>query len=108
MDWDNQISVLGVCLKDAPAGVKPEAISFCSADSGLKALEMARLLRFDLVLASAAIPDVPLWTLVGKIKAGCYWQKWALVAEEITPSQELKARMLGCLTILEATPSWEQ
>ena len=108
MDWENQLSVLGVCLNGLPTGSKPEALSFCATDSAQKALEMMRLMRFDLILVSPSIPDASLWNLLGKVKATCYWQKWALVAETLGERDELKARMLGCTAILEATPDWQQ
>jgi len=108
MDWENQLSVLGVCLSGLPTGSKPEALSFCATDSAQKSLEMMRLMRFDLVLVSPSIPDASLWTLLGKVKAGCYWQKWALVTDTLSERDELKARMLGCTAILGATPDWQQ
>jgi CheY-like chemotaxis protein len=83
--------------------------------TGREAIELLRLARFDLVLLSTALPDLPLWNLVKRIRAAWPAQKWALllVSDEhgspasFAASDEVIARTLGASAILEGEhASW--
>jgi DNA-binding NarL/FixJ family response regulator len=105
MDETCEPAVLGVCLEntlDAPF------TSFLHADSARRAIELLRLMRFDLLLTSDRLPDMPLSTFINRVKRAWPWQRWVLVADEVGHRQELLARTLGVTAILDTRLNWEQ
>jgi hypothetical protein len=51
------------------------------------------------------IPDISTWDFLRHLKAAFPNQKWALVGGPVTEQQEVKARMFGCSTLFDTTPS---
>jgi CheY-like chemotaxis protein len=85
-------------------GCKP---SFFHADSGKKALELLRMLRFDLLVTGDQLPDMPVSQLIRRVRAAWPWQKWAMVGSMISPQDEISARTLGAMAVFDAPPDWE-
>ena len=81
--------------------------SFFHADSGKKALELMRMLRFDLLVTGDRLPDMPVGHLIRRVRAAWPWQKWAMVGASITTQDEIVARTLGALAVFDAPPDWE-
>jgi len=105
---DDQVAILGVCV-DEPAMVgKTEGMNFCSVRSGRRAIDMMRMLSFDLVVVGMRIPDLSTWDFIRRIRTGWAWQKWALVGGAITEQQEITARMFGPLKIYDVMPSSDE
>jgi CheY-like chemotaxis protein len=89
-----QGSVLAVGLRDADR----HAAGDCTvADSARSAIELLRMLRFDLVLTADHLPDMPVWQFVSRMRAAWPWQKWALVSSHLTEFDEVTARTLGVM-----------
>jgi DNA-binding response OmpR family regulator len=99
-----ETTVLGVALDDVPEQVGSAA--FTSARSARQAIEMLRLLRFDLVVVGLRTPDMSAWQFVQRMRAGWPGQKWALVAGTLRTSEELNARTLGALVIFDEPADW--
>jgi len=105
---NDQVTVLGLCV-DEPAMVgRTEGLDFCTVRSGRRAIDMLRMLSFDLVIVGMRIPDISTWDFVRRVRTGWAWQKWALVGGAITEQQEITARMFGSVKIYDVMPSSDE
>jgi CheY-like chemotaxis protein len=82
-------------------------ISFFHADSGKKALELLRMLHFDLLVTGDHLPDMPVSHLIRRVRAAWPWQKWAMVGSSLTTQDEIVARTLGAVAVFDAPPDWD-
>jgi hypothetical protein len=82
-------------------------VSFFHADSGKKALELLRMLRFDLLVTGDRLPDMPIGHFLRRVRVAWPWQKWAMVGSSITAEDEIAARALGAMAVFDAPPDWE-
>jgi len=89
------------------AGASGTTPSFFHADSGKKALELLRMLRFDLLVTGDQLPDMPVGHLIRRVRAAWPWQKWAMVGSVLTAQDEIAARTLGAMAVFDAPPDWE-
>ena len=102
---EDQIAVLGICI-DPPAAAGPSGeLNYHAAQNGRRAIDMLRMVSFDVVLVGLKLPDMSAWDLLSHLKTAFPHQKWALVGGPVTEQQEVKARMFGCMTLFENTPS---
>ena len=100
---NGSISLLAVGVPDAPTAMRQYDLRM--ATTGRQALAMLRLMYFDLLLAGDQIPDMSVWTLIRTIRMCWPQQRWALVASHITPREEIEARSLGSLMVIESVPN---
>lgn len=105
---DDQVAILGVCVEEPAMIGRTEGLNFCSVRSGRRAIDMLRMLSFDLVLVGMRIPDIGTWDFVRRVRTGWAWQKWALVGGAISDQQEITARMFGSLKIYDVMPSSDE
>jgi hypothetical protein len=106
-DLDRRISA-DETVDDARGETGPSGgPSFFHADSGKKALELLRMLRFDLLVTGDRLPDMPVSHLIGRVRAAWPWQKWAMVGASITTQDEIVARTLGAVAVFDAPPDWD-
>ena len=105
---DDQVAILGVCVDEPEQIGKVEGLNFCSVRSGRRAIDMMRMLSFDLVVVGMRIPDLSTWDFLRRIRTGWAWQKWALIGGAITEQQEITARMFGPLKIYDVMPSSDE
>ena len=102
---EDQIAVLGICV-DPPATTGPSAeLSYHAAHNGRRAIDMLRMVSFDMVLVGLKMPDMSAWDFLRHFKTAFPNQKWAMIGGPITEKQEVTARMFGCTTLFEATPT---
>jgi hypothetical protein len=78
------------------------------AQSGGRAIELMKLLRFDLVVATPGGLDLPIPVLSRQMRAISPWQKWALCGPDITDQDELAARCNGALAVLDDVGDWSE
>jgi DNA-binding NarL/FixJ family response regulator len=97
--------VLAVGLNDATFQPAPDGCA--SAATARGAIELLRMLRFDLVVTADQLPDMPVFTFIRKMRAAWPWQKWALVTNRLTNRDEITARTLGVMSILEGALDWD-
>jgi DNA-binding response OmpR family regulator len=109
MPDQDQASILAVGLGgDFSSVVPPEYAENCStADSARSAIELLRMLRFDLVVTADRLPDMPVWKFVQRVRAVWPWQKWALASNTLDQRDEITARTLGVMSILETPVDWQ-
>lgn len=90
-----------------PASV--EGTQFVHARSSRQAIELLRVMRVDLVVSGASLPDTSPWLFAQKLKQGWPWQKWVLVSSgALSARDELTARTLGVLAVFDDTGHWDQ
>jgi DNA-binding response OmpR family regulator len=105
---NDQVTVLGLCVEEPAQVGRTEGLDFCSVRSGRRAIDMLRMLSFDLVIVGMRIPDISTWDFVRRVRTGWAWQKWALVGGAITEQQEITARMFGSVKIYDVMPSSDE
>jgi DNA-binding NtrC family response regulator len=102
---EDQVAVLGICI-DAPVTAgRAEELNYHAVHNGRRAIDMLRMVSFDVVLVGMRIPDISTWDFLRHMKTAFPNQKWALVGGPITEQQEVKARMFGCSTLFDSTPT---
>jgi hypothetical protein len=94
-------------LADLNGPVASVGVSFFHADSGKKALELLRMLRFDLLVTGDRLPDMPIGHFLRRVRVAWPWQKWAMVGSSLTTQDEIAARTLGAMAVFDAPPDWE-
>ncbi|MFT3785137.1 MAG: hypothetical protein QM770_03090 [Tepidisphaeraceae bacterium] len=77
-------------------------------DSADRAVELLRMLKFDLVAIGSDVTGSTPWQLARKVQTVLPWQKWALVAHELDPNEEVLARSLGAVAIFEGPEAWRE
>ena len=82
-----QGSILTVGLRDADLGDVSRACTV--AETARSAIELLRMLRFDLVVTADHLPDMPVFQFVKRMRAAWPWQKWALVSNRLTIQDEI-------------------
>lgn len=101
-------TILSVCLTDSDQSPGDRSGLMVRAETGLAGLDMLHLLRFDLVVVSSKLPDMSLWAFVRRMRRTWSWQKWVLVSDHLGPNDEIRARALGALAVLETPAPWSQ
>lgn len=89
-----------------PANEPPADLRVQLASDSPSLLAALRASRIDLILLGVDLPDMPWPALMRRVRAARPQQKWALVAPSIEPSQEIQARALGALALLECVPDY--
>jgi DNA-binding response OmpR family regulator len=105
---NDQVTVLGVCVDEPSMVGRTEGLDFCTVRSGRRAIDMLRMLSFDLVIVGMRIPDISTWDFIRRVRTGWAWQKWALVGGMMTEQQEITARMFGSVRIFDVMPSSDE
>jgi len=80
------------------------ALDLYAASTVREALATLRWVSCDLVLAGLDDPSVDLWTLMQRVLSAWPQQRWILAASDLTPEEEIFARSLGALMVLNAVP----
>jgi DNA-binding response OmpR family regulator len=78
-----------------------------TAESVRAALELLRVLQFDLVVTADRLPDMPVWQFVQRMRSVWPWQKWVLYSSSLSERDEITARTLGVLQIMQGTLDWD-
>jgi DNA-binding NarL/FixJ family response regulator len=102
---EDQVAVLGICIDPPTASNRTGELNYHAAPNGRRAIDMLRMVSFDVVLVGLKLPDMSAWDFLSHLKTAFPHQKWALVGGPVTEQQEVKARMFGCMTMFESTPT---
>jgi DNA-binding response OmpR family regulator len=78
------------------------------AATGRRAIELMRLMQFDLLVVAPNIADMPLWQFVQRVRMTRPWQRWALATDQLTPQEEVTARSLGVIGIFKEKTDWPE
>jgi CheY-like chemotaxis protein len=102
---EDHVAVLGICV-DPPATTAPsDELNYHAVHNGRRAIDMLRMVSFDMVLVGLKLPDMSTWDFLRHLKTAFPGQKWAMIGGPITEKQEVTARMFGCTTLFETTPT---
>lgn len=82
--------------------------SLRAAQSGREALQLARVIDFDLLVAGTNVMDMGLWPMIRRIKRQSHQLKWILVDATLTPSDQVEAWSNGVLAIFDQLPNVEE
>ncbi len=92
----------------------PDA-SYVFAENAFRALELMKLLRFDLVVVSPdGLGGMSVPHLVRQMRVIAPWQKWVLAAADangecgLTQQDELAARCNGALAVIDEVNDWSE
>ena len=105
---EEQVAILGLCVEDPAQVGRVEGLNYVAVRSGRRAIDMMRMLSFDVVLVGMRIPDVSTWDFVRRMRTAWSWQKWCLVSGAISEQQEITARMFGSVKIYDVMPSSDE
>jgi len=100
----NDRCILTVCLPDAADAADSADVPLWRAKSAREALSILRLAQIDLMFTALHLPDMSPWQLVRRLRASARSPRWALVASDLSPMQEIEARSLGAAAVLERMP----
>jgi DNA-binding response OmpR family regulator len=100
----DQHCILTVCLPDA----RPAELPTWRAASAAEALAIVRLSRVDLLLTGLALPDMLPWQFLRRLRAAANAPRWALVSAELSDAEEVEARSLGAIAVLEQMPDTDE
>ena len=95
-------------IGDVPRGFEHPQVDLMTADTGGRAIELLRMLKFDLVVISQTLGDMQVWNLVRRMRMAMPNQKWAFVGREIGARDEVMARSLGVVGVFDAEADWSQ
>jgi hypothetical protein len=101
-------SVLGICVTPASFTGQSAALDYRAVHSARRAMDMLRLVRFDMLLVNLHLPDVSVWNFMRHVKTVCPRQKWSLVGSVLTKDQEIAARMFDVTTVFEVAPAIDE
>ena len=100
-----ELPLLAVGLPGLPA--RQPGLDITAASTGAEALALLRLISFDLLLAGQEIPDMTVWALIRVVRARWPQQRWALLGRGLTARQEIQARSLGAVMVINGAPDCE-
>lgn len=67
-------------------------------------IQRLRLMRYDLLLTGTVVPDMPWGNMIRRVRSLWPSQRWALLAPQLAISDEVAARSLGAVAILQQWP----
>lgn len=102
---EDQVAVLGICVDAPVTTVTDGELNYHAVQNGRRAIDMLRMVSFDMVLIGMRLPDISTWEFLRHLKAAFPNQRWALVGGPVSEQQEVKARAFGCTTLFDTTPS---
>lgn len=70
-----------------------------------EAVATIRLIRFDLLLVGLDNPKLDVWELMHRVLTAWPYQRWLMVSKRITAEEEVQARSLGVLMVLDELPN---
>ncbi len=106
MSQEFEASVL--VIGQVPSTIGHGQVDLVTADTGGRAIELFRMLKFDLVIVNQQLADMPVWNLVQRMRLVMPGQKWAFVGREIGPREEVMARSLGVIGVFDAEADWSE
>jgi len=99
------VNLLSLCLPDPPDWRDRAGWMLHRTRSAREAMQTFRKERqIELLLSSMQIPDMPLWPLISGIRTMRPRQPWMLVHHQGSDTDQIRARSLGALKVLEHMP----
>jgi len=70
------------------------------------AMNVMRAMKFDLLAVGDQIEDETPWDFVQQMRSAWPRQKWVYLADVVTDEDEIKARSLGAVAVLDGVEAW--
>lgn len=70
------------------------------------AMNVMRAMKFDLLAVGDRIEEETPWDFVQQMRSAWPRQKWVYLADAVTDEDEIKARSLGAVAVLEGAEAW--
>lgn len=88
-------------------GVHPssDVLDIYTATTLREAVATIRLIGFDLLVVGLQNPRLDVWQLMQRILTAWPHQRWILASRRVTMADELQARSLGALLVLDEVPN---
>jgi hypothetical protein len=115
-ETDHTPAVLAVGLSQSnhdcdPASATTEAwddwIDLSIAATATEALELLKIVRFELLLVGSAIPDMSTRDFAATMRRFWPWQRWALIDVDATESDVQEAGELGAIGVFDCLSQLE-
>jgi hypothetical protein len=91
----------------ATAEAWDDRIDLSIAPTAAEALELLKVVRFELLLVGSAIPDMSRRDFAATVRRFWPWQRWALIDVDATESDVREAGGLGAIGVLDCLPQLE-
>ena len=95
-------TVLAIGVSGLP--MRSSTLDIYVASTLRETLATIRLIGFDLVLAGFENESLNVWDAMERVLAVCPSQRWILASPEVAQEEEILARSLGALLVLNAVP----
>ena len=96
----NRLRTSGVVSDGANVGAIAEV------ESSSSAMSVMRAMKFDLLAVGEQIGSESPWKFVQQMRSSWPRQKWVYLADVVTAEDEIKARSLGAVAVLEGVDAW--
>ncbi|MCC6421871.1 MAG: hypothetical protein IT447_00150 [Phycisphaerales bacterium] len=95
-------AILAVGWAEVPAQWR--ALNLWTTAHPRRAIELMRMMRFDLTLVHDQSPNESPWAFIRRMRQGWPRQRWALVAPHLDEAREIQARSLAAWRIFTHLP----
>ena len=95
-------TVLAIGINELPAN--SSSLDVYTASTVRETMATIRLIGFDLVLAGFDNPTLDIWEAIERVLAAWPQQRWILASSDVTPEEEIVARSLGAMLVLNVVP----
>jgi DNA-binding response OmpR family regulator len=75
-----------------------------TANTVRETMATIRLITFDLLVVGLENPAIDVWELVPRVQSAWPNQRWMLLSADVTPEEEVAARSLGALVVMNELP----
>lgn len=102
MTTDLQPTLLAIGIDGLPRS--SSAIDVYTASTTGEVMSTMRLIAFDLVVVGLDSPHFDVWEAMQRVLTAWPRQRWMLVSSQVTQEEEILARSLGALMVLDDVP----
>lgn len=79
----------------------PAQIQLSLAATGCEAIELLKVLRFDLLLVANGLPDMSVWSFAETVRHHWPWQRWAMLAPGASTTEVRLAGERGAVGVFD-------
>lgn len=102
MATDLQPTLLAIGIDGLPRS--SSAIDVYTASTIREVMSTMRLIAFDLVVVGLDCPHFDVWEAMQRVLTAWPQQRWMLASSQVTQEEEILARSLGALMVLDDVP----
>jgi hypothetical protein len=102
MATDLQPTLLAIGIDGLPCS--SSAIDVYMASTIREVMSTMRLIAFDLVVVGLDSPHFDVWDAMQRVLTAWPQQRWVLASSQLTQEEEILARSLGALMVLDGVP----